>query len=64
MKNNIKPENRRLLDAFYYIDESVLSDVLAEVRVPDTAPETSKRRALARSLRSAVLIAACALLPG
>lgn len=64
MKNNIKPENRRLLDAFYYIDEAVLSDVLADVRVPDTAPETSKRRALARSLRSAVLIAACALLLG
>lgn len=64
MKNNIKPENKRLLDAFYYIDESVLSDVLADVRVPDTAPETSKRRALARSLRSAVLIAACALLLG
>lgn len=64
MKNNIKPENRRLLDAFYYIDESVLADVLADVRVPDTSPESSKRRALARSLRSAVLIAACALLLG
>jgi hypothetical protein len=32
--------------------------------VPDTSPESSKRRALARSLRSAVLIAACALLLG
>lgn len=64
MKNNIKPENRRLLDAFYYIDESVLSDVLADLRVPDTSPETSKRRAFMRSLRYAAVIAACALLLG
>ena len=64
MKNNIKPENRRLLDALYYLDEAVLSDVLAEVRVPDTAPELSRKRALMRSLRYAVAIAACALLLG
>ena len=59
MKTNIKPENRRLLDAFYYIDEEVLSDVLADVRVPDTAPEMSKSRAFMRSLRYTALIAAC-----
>ena len=64
MKTNIKPENRRLLEAFYYIDEEVLSDVLADVRVPDTAPETSKSRAFMRSLRYAAVIAACALLLG
>ena len=64
MKSNIKPENRRLLEAFYYIDEAVLSDVLADLRVPDSSQEMSKKRAFARSLRSAVLIAACALLLG
>ena len=64
MKTNIKPENRRLLDAFYYIDEEVLSDVLSDIRVPDTAPETSKSRAFMRSLRYAAVIAACALLLG
>ncbi len=64
MKNNIKPENRRLLEALYYLDEEVLSDVLADVRVPDHSPEMSKRRAFMRSLRYAAVIAACALLLG
>ncbi len=64
MKSNIKPENRRLLEALYYLDEAVLADVLADVRVPDHSPEPSKKRAFMRSLRYAAMIAACALLLG
>ncbi len=64
MRSNIKPENRRLLDALYYIDEEVLADVLADVTVPEPSAPAPRKRAVLRSVKYAALLAACALLIG
>lgn len=62
MSMNIKPENRRLLEALEYIDDKIILDVLAEVKVPDAATPGRDKRVTRRSIRYALTIAACFLL--
>lgn len=66
MKSNIKPENRRLLEALYYIDEAVLADALEGLDFPETAAPspTPRKKAVLRSIKHALALAACALLIG
>lgn len=64
MRSNIKPENRRLLEALYYIDEEVLSDVLADIAIPEPSAPAPRKKTMLRSIKYAALLAACALLIG
>ncbi len=64
MRSNIKPENRRLLEALYYIDEEVLADVLSDISIPDTAAPAPRKRTILRSVKYAALLAACVMLIG
>ncbi len=64
MRSNIKPQNRRLLEALYYIDEEVLADVLADITVPEPSAPLPRKKAVIRSIKYAALLAACALLVG
>lgn len=64
MRSNIKPENRRLLEALCYIDEEVLAEVLAEVTVPESSKPVPRKKVVIRSIKYAALLAACALLVG
>ena len=64
MRSNIKLQNRRLLEALYYIDEEVLADVLADVTVPEPSAPLPRKKAVIRSIKYAALLAACALLVG
>jgi len=64
MRSNIKPENRRLLEALCYIDEEVLADVLADVTVPESSKPVPRKKVVIRSIKYAALLAACALLVG
>ena len=42
MSMNIKPENRRLLEALSFIDDSIVSDMLAEIKIPDAPTKKSR----------------------
>lgn len=64
MRSNIKLQNRRLLEALYYIDEEVLADVLADITVPEPSAPLPRKKAVIRSIKYAALLAACALLVG
>lgn len=64
MRSNIKPQNRRLLEALCYIDEEVLADVLADITVPEPSAPLPRKKAVIRSIKYAALLAACALLVG
>ena len=64
MRSNIKPQNRRLLEALCYIDEEVLADVLADITVPEPSAPLLRKKAVIRSIKYAALLAACALLVG
>ena len=59
MRSNIKLQNRRLLEALYYLDEEVLSDVLADVTVPEPSAPLPRKKAVIRSIKYAALLAAC-----
>ena len=59
MSMNIKPENRRLLEALDYLDDSIVADMLAEIKVPDSGK--SQR---VRPLRYILALAASVLLLG
>ncbi len=43
MSMNIKPENRRLLEALDYLDDSIVEDMLGEVNLPDSGKKTRGR---------------------
>lgn len=62
MRSNIKPENRRLLEAIEYIDGDIVLGVLGELKPPKENNRTSYARF--RHLKHIALIAACALLFG
>ena len=64
MRSNIKLQNRRLLEALYYIDEEVLADVLADITVPEPSAPLPRKKAVIRSIKYAALLAACAVLMG
>ena len=64
MRSNIKPQNKRLLEALCYIDEEVLADVLADITVPEPSAPLPRKKAVIRSIKYAALLAACALLVG
>ena len=59
MSMNIKPENRRLLEALDYLDDSIVADMLAEIKVPD-----SGKSPRVRPLRYILALAASVLLLG
>lgn len=65
MKANIdiKPENRRLLEAVEYIDEDIVLGVLSELKLPKAGSEKKSAR-IFRQAKHIALIAACALLLG
>ncbi len=63
MSTNIKPENRRLLEAVEYIDENIILGVLSELRMPTDGTTAKKHTGFAHAKHIA-LIAACALILG
>ncbi len=63
MSTNIKPENRRLLEAVEYIDEDIILGVLSELRIPTNEITAKKHTGFAHAKHIA-LIAACALILG
>lgn len=63
MRTNIKPENRRLLEAVEYIDENIILGVLSELRMP-TDEITAKKHTGFAHAKHIALIAACALILG
>ena len=62
MRMNIKPENRRLLEALSFIDDSIVSDMLAEIKVPDAPSSERNKKVTRRSLRYFLTLAACLML--
>ena len=64
MKKHIKPENRRLLEALYYIDEEVISDALSSVRIPEPVAPVPRKKRVVGSVKYAAALVACALLMG
>ena len=62
MSMNIKPENRRLLEALSFIDDSIVSDMLAEIKVPDAPSPERNKKVTRRSLRYFLTLAACLML--
>lgn len=62
MRMNIKPENRRLLEALSFIDDSIVSDMLAEIKVPDAPSPERNKKVTRRSLRYFLTLAACLML--
>ncbi len=64
MSTNIKPENRRLLEAVEYIDENIVLGVLSELRMPKekhTDPVMTWRTPL-KHWKSIAALAACVIL--
>ena len=62
MRMNIKPENRRLLEALSFIDDSIVSDMLAEIKIPDAPSPERNKKVTRRSLRYFLTLAACLML--
>lgn len=62
MSMNIKPENRRLLEALSFIDDSIVSDMLAEIKVPDAPSPERNKKVTRRSIRYFLALAACLML--
>lgn len=62
MRTNIKPENRRLLEALDYLDDGVISSVLAEIKVPEEGLQGRDKAATRRSIKYALALAACLVL--
>lgn len=62
MRTNIKPENRRLLEALDYLDDAVISSVLAEVKIPAEGSPERDKKATRRSIKYALALAACLVL--
>lgn len=64
MRTNIKPENRRLLEAVEYIDENIILGVLSELRMPKEKhiePLLTWRTPL-KHWKSIAVLAACTVL--
>jgi len=64
MKSNINPENRRLLDALRYIDDDIISEVLADVKVPEYTEPVPNKKSLRKSIKTVFALAACMVLLG
>ena len=62
MRMKITPENRRLLEALSFIDDSIVSDMLAEIKVPDAPSSERNKKVTRRSLRYFLTLAACLML--
>lgn len=62
MRMNIKPENRRLLEALSFIDDSIVSDMLAEIKIPDAPSPERNKKVTRRSIRYFLALAACLML--
>ena len=62
MRMNIKPENRRLLEALSFIDDSIVSDMLAEIKVPDAPSPERNKKVTRRSIRYFLALAASLML--
>ena len=62
MRMKIKPENRRLLEALSFIDDSIVSDMLAEIKIPDAPSPERNKKVTRRSLRYFLTLAACLML--
>lgn len=62
MRMNIKPENRRLLEALSFIDDSIVSDMLAEIKIPDAPSPERNKKVTRRSIRYFLTLAACLML--
>ena len=61
MKKEFKVENRPFLDSMNYIDDKILAEVLAEVKVPNTPADEVKPR---RAWRQIAVYVACMVLLG
>lgn len=62
MSMNIKPENRRLLEALSFIDDSIVSDMLAEIKIPDAPSPERNKKVTRRSIRYFLALAASLVL--